>query len=52
MHPAHSAGFDWTDANVEHLARHHIRAWEVEQVFLDGPRLVPNKKGATGAWQR
>ena len=28
-------GFDWDDANRNHLARHHVRPEEAEQAILD-----------------
>jgi hypothetical protein len=31
------AEFDWDDANIEHLARHHITPEEAEQVILGCP---------------
>ncbi len=51
MHPAHAVGFEWDEENEEKLARHGIRPEEVEQVFLNGPAWVPNKKNRRGAWK-
>jgi uncharacterized protein len=31
-------GFDWDDANVEHIARHGVSPEEAEQAYLDGNR--------------
>lgn len=51
MHPAQAAGFEWDDANEGHLAARGITPWEVEQVFLNGPVWVPNRKNRSGAWK-
>jgi hypothetical protein len=50
MHPSRSGGFDWREESETHLARHGVRPWEVDEVFLNGPVWAPNKKGMTGAW--
>lgn len=51
MHPAHAVGFEWDEANEEHLDEHGILPWEVEEVFFNGPVWVPNRKGRSGAWK-
>lgn len=51
MHPAQAFGFEWDEDNEEHLASHGITPWEVEQVFLNGPVWVPNRKDRSGAWK-
>lgn len=28
-------GFEWDDANIEHIAKHHVVPEEAEQVFFD-----------------
>lgn len=51
MHPAHAVGLVWHEENEEHLARHGVTAAETEQVFLNGPTWVPNKKNRRGVWK-
>jgi uncharacterized protein len=34
---ADELGFDWDDANTEHIARHEVTPEEAEQVILNGP---------------
>ena len=34
---ADELGFDWDDANVEHIARHDVTPGEAEQVMLNIP---------------
>jgi uncharacterized DUF497 family protein len=51
MHPAQAEGFEWDDANVAHLAAHGIRPEEVEEVWLNGPVWVPNRRGRSGDWK-
>lgn len=53
MNPRYAAGIDWGseqeyEAIAEHLARHQIREWAVEAVFLNEPRFVRNKKDRAG----
>jgi len=36
--------FVWDEANIEHLAMHHVRPEEAEQVFFNRYLIVPNKK--------
>ena len=48
-HPSTADGFEWdyeADGNVEHLARRSpaIREWEVEEIFNNRPRWVPNRR--------
>ena len=32
--------FDWDRENAEHIARHHVKKREVEQVFANDPRDI------------
>lgn len=48
MHPRDAEGFEWDEANEAKLWGHGIRAWEVEEVFVNGPVWAPNKKGRSG----
>ncbi len=50
MHPAGAIGFEWDDSNEEHLARHRIEPWEVEEVFDNQPVWLPNKASGSGDW--
>jgi hypothetical protein len=34
---ADELGFDWDDANIEHIARHGVTRVEAEQVMLNSP---------------
>ena len=45
MHPSRAVGFEWDDNNEGHLARHGITPDEAEQVVLNGPAWMRNKKG-------
>jgi uncharacterized DUF497 family protein len=31
--------FDWDDANIDHIARHHVRPEEAEEALTDQRRL-------------
>ncbi len=33
-------GFDWDDANLEHIKRHQVEAKECEEVFFNKPLIV------------
>lgn len=37
MKPGNASVFDWDKYNIGHIARHRIRAEEVEQVLLNAP---------------
>lgn len=43
--PCHAAFFEWDSANEEHLARHEVSPYEVEQVFHNDPVWRRNKGG-------
>lgn len=43
--PRHAAAFEWDAGNEGHLAKHHITASEVQQVFRNGPTWRRNKGG-------
>ena len=34
--------FDWDEANIEHVVRHRVEPWEVEEAILD-----PDRTGAS-----
>ena len=51
MHPSQAEGFEWDDGNEDELARHHVNAVEVEQVFGNEPRWFKNRKSGSGDWQ-
>src|SRR5438105_3008247 len=51
MHPAQALGFDWDDANVEHLAAHGITQDEVDQVFDSVPIWRRDRQDASGDWR-
>ena len=38
-------GFDWDEANLSHIARHHVEAAEVEQAILDPNSLMIEFQG-------
>jgi hypothetical protein len=37
---ARSAGFDWNEANILHIARHDVTSDEAEEVFWNRPVLM------------
>ena len=51
MHPAQAEGFEWDEANEEHLLRHRITETEVEEVFECDPVWRPNRGTGSGDWQ-
>lgn len=50
MHPDDADDLDLDDANIGHFAEHGVTASEVEQVWLNGPVWLPNKKGRAALW--
>jgi uncharacterized protein len=30
---------DWDDANIDHIAQHHIEPWEAEEALVDPKRI-------------
>jgi uncharacterized DUF497 family protein len=36
--------FVWDEYNEDHLAKHHIRDWEAEEIFFNSYVITPNKK--------
>lgn len=50
-HPAHAECWHWDEGNESELARHHITAAEVEEVFADDPTWVPNRRRRSGDWK-
>lgn len=51
MHPSQAIAFEWDEGNERELARHHVTAEEVEQVFLtDHPLWARNRRGRSGEW--
>ncbi len=51
MHPRDAEAWSWDDANERELASHRIAPWEVEQLFVEDPVWVPNKKTGSGEWK-
>ena len=50
-------GFDWDDANVEHMARHDVTPNEAEQVMLNVPieidyRVIEGEEKFVGTTRR
>ncbi len=37
--------FEWDDWNVQHIARHHVQSWEVDEVLDDEPRFIRVRRG-------
>lgn len=35
----------WDEWNVEHIARHHVQFWEVDEVLDDKPRFIRVRRG-------
>lgn len=44
--------FDWDEGNVEHLVRHGVEAWEVEEVFESETLLSFDVKNRGGEKRR
>lgn len=44
--------FDWDDANLEHIARHNVEDFEVEEVFFDPVRKRDNAYSKSGEQRR
>lgn len=44
--------FDWDEANVEHVARHGVEPYEVEEALLDSGRLVRDARNVRGEVRR
>ncbi len=38
--------FDWDDVNIEHVARHGVEPWEVEDAILDPGRVGASARNA------
>lgn len=46
-------GFDWDDANIDHIAEHNIDFEEAEEALLDPRRIpAPAYRGADGERRR
>lgn len=43
--PWDAVDLEWDDENEAHLARHHVRPAEVQQVFEDDPLYARNRGG-------
>ena len=43
-----NVGFQWDDANLEHIMRHGVRYWEVEEAFEDNYALRGDAKNVRG----
>lgn len=35
----------WDEWNIEHVARHHVEPWEVDEVLTDEPRFIRVRQG-------
>ncbi len=44
--------FDWDEANVEHVARHGVEPYEVEEALLDSRRVVRDARNVRGEVRR
>lgn len=51
MHPSNADSFVWDDANLEKMHQHGIQEYEVEEVFLNGPRWGRNINRGSGDWK-
>lgn len=40
-------GFDWDEQNLEHIARHGVRDYEVEEVILFGNPVFQKSRNGT-----
>lgn len=49
-HPRTATQFEWDGGNLPKLALRSIRPEDVEEVFWNWPRWVPNKKAGTAEW--
>lgn len=45
------AEWEWDDTNVEHIGRHGLRVWEVEDVWLGEPKFRRNRRQRAGSHQ-
>lgn len=44
--------FDWDEANVEHIARHGVEPYEVEEALLDPERVPRDARNVRGEVRR
>jgi uncharacterized DUF497 family protein len=51
MHPRDTEGFDWNEGNEQELVPHRITDREAEEVFLNGPVWVRNKRSGSGDYK-
>lgn len=49
--PRNAENWDWDEANEAELADHQVSAAEVEQVWMNGPVVLPNRKERAGDWK-
>jgi uncharacterized DUF497 family protein len=49
--PNNAEAWDWDEANEAELARHGILLPDVEQIWMNGPVLAPNKRRRAGDWK-
>jgi len=50
MHPDGAEAIEWDDGNETELRGHSISPRDVEDVFMDRPIWVPNKRERSGDW--
>jgi uncharacterized DUF497 family protein len=48
--PADAEFLEIDEGNEEHVTAHGVSVMELQQVFGNGPRWVPNKKGRTATF--
>ena len=44
--------FDWDKDNIEHIARHGVEPYEVEEALLDPERIARNARNVRGEVRR
>lgn len=44
--------FDWDKANIEHIARHGVESYEVEEALLDPERVARDARNVRGEVRR
>ena len=49
-HPSTAEAFDWDDGNVEKLARRGVSPEDVEEIWLNEPQYLHNKRAGSAAW--
>ena len=49
--PSDAEAGEWDQGNEEELHRHRITAWDVYEVWANGPTWVPNVRHRAGDWK-